>query len=74
MISDMCSIDYCFNRTTVHVFANTVDQDEMAHNQPPHLNLQCLPSCLRIFCIIQLEFKRMFHFADLIFPTDFLGL
>ena len=74
MFSDMCSIDYCFNRTAVHVFANTVDQDEMAHNQPPHLDLQCLPSCLRIFSIIQLEFKCMFYFADLFFSSDFFGL
>ena len=27
-------------------FANTVDPDEMAHNEPSHLDLQCLPSSL----------------------------
>ena len=27
-------------------FANSVDLDEVAHNEPPHLNLHCLPSCL----------------------------
>ena len=25
-------------------FANSVDLDEVAHNEPRHLNLQCLPS------------------------------
>ena len=27
-------------------FSNSVDPDEMAHNMPPHLDLQCLPSVL----------------------------
>ena len=27
-------------------FANTVDPDETAHNEPSHLDLQCLPSSL----------------------------
>ena len=26
--------------------ANSVDFDEVAHNEPSHLNLHCLPSCL----------------------------
>ena len=31
--------------TTIAEFANTVDPDETAaHNEPSHLNLQCLPS------------------------------
>ena len=25
-------------------FANSVDLDEVAHNEPPHLDLHCLPS------------------------------
>ena len=25
-------------------FANSVDPDEVAHNEPPHLDLHCLPS------------------------------
>ena len=25
-------------------FANSVDLDEVAHNEPPHLDLPCLPS------------------------------
>ena len=27
-------------------FANSVDLDEVAHNDPPHLELHCLPSSL----------------------------
>ena len=30
--------------TTIAECANTVDQDEKAHNEPSHLDLQCLPS------------------------------
>ena len=29
-------------------FANTVDLDEVAHDEPPHLDLQCLPSSLEV--------------------------
>ena len=28
------------------VFANSVDPDEVAHNEPPHLDLHCFPSSL----------------------------
>ena len=28
----------------VVVFANSVDPDEVAHNEPPNLDLHCLPS------------------------------
>ena len=27
-------------------FSSTVDLDEVAHYEPPHQGLQCLPSCL----------------------------
>ena len=32
----------------IHVteFANSVDPDEVAHYEPPHLDLHCLPSSL----------------------------
>ena len=30
--------------TQISEFAITVDPDEMAHNEPSHLDLQCLPS------------------------------
>ena len=26
--------------------ANSVDLDEVAHHEPPHLDLHCMPSCL----------------------------
>ena len=32
-------------KTKTVEFANNVDPDEMAHNEPPHLDLHCLPSC-----------------------------
>ena len=32
--------------TTIAEFANTVDLDEVAHNELSHLDLQCLPSSL----------------------------
>ena len=34
-------------------FANSIDPDEAAHNELPHLELHCLPSCLRILNMIQ---------------------
>ena len=35
-------------------FANRVDLDEVAHNEPPHPDLHCLLSSLRILNIILL--------------------
>ena len=32
--------------TTIAEFANTVDPDETAHNEPSHLDLQCLHSSI----------------------------
>ena len=32
--------------TTIAEFANTVDPDETAHNEPSHQDLQCLPFSL----------------------------
>ena len=41
---------HCFNSLTTNdeiaEFANSVDLHEVAHNEPPHLNLHCLPSSL----------------------------
>ena len=34
------------SNTTIAEFANTADPDEMAHNEPSHLDLQGLPSSL----------------------------
>ena len=38
--------------TTIAEFANTADPDETAHNEPSHLDLQCLPSSLLIFNMV----------------------
>ena len=32
--------------TKIAEFANSVDLDEVAHNEPPHQDLHCLLSCL----------------------------
>ena len=32
--------------TKIAEFANSIGLDEVAHNEPPHLDLQCLPSSL----------------------------
>ena len=32
--------------TKIAEFANSVDLDEVAQNEPPHLDLHCLPSSL----------------------------
>ena len=50
--------------TTIAVFANTVDPDEMAHNEPSHLDLQCLPSSLWFFNKIQFILKVFPNFAE----------
>ena len=39
-------------------FANAVDPDETAHNEPSHLDLQCLPSSLSFFNIQSNLHKR----------------
>ena len=33
-------------------FANSVDSDEVAHNEPPHLDLHCLPYNLQILAVM----------------------
>ena len=35
-----------FNSLKIAEFSNRVDLDEVAHNEPPHLDLHCLPSSL----------------------------
>ena len=60
--------------TTKSEFANTVDPDETAHNEPSHLDLQCLPSSPLIFNIIQFELKVFGNLADIILLSAFLAL
>ena len=38
-------------------FTNSIDLDEVAHNEPPHLDLHCLPASLRIHNMIKLGLK-----------------
>ena len=46
-------------------FANSAGPDEAAHNKPPHLDLQCLPSSLQILNMIYLGQTHFFlKFAD----------
>ena len=33
-------------------FANSIDLDEVAHNEPPNQDLHCLPSSVWILCMI----------------------
>ena len=57
--------------TTIADFANTVDPDETAHNS--HQDLQCLPSSLLFFNIIQFILKVFPKFADVILSSAFLA-
>ena len=53
-------------------FANSIDLDEVAHNEPPHLDLHCLPSSHRILHMIQLGFNIFLKLADETFVVCFL--
>ena len=53
----MCVLTDKAPNTTIAVFANTVDPDEMAHNEPSHLDLQCLSSSFWFFNKIQFILK-----------------
>ena len=37
---------YQLSDTKIAEFANSIDLDEVAHNEPSHLDLHCLPSNL----------------------------
>ena len=39
-------VDSLSTRAKIAEFANSVDLDEVAHDEPPHLDLHCLPSSL----------------------------
>ena len=53
-------------------FANSVDPDEVAHNEPPHLDLHCLPSSLSIFNAGS-DGTFFSNFADVNFVVCFLA-
>ena len=44
-------LDQAISGTKIAEFANSVDLDEVAHNEPPHLELHCLPSNLSILSL-----------------------
>ena len=41
-------------QTQIAEFANSIDLDEVAYNEPPHLDLHCLPSNLEFSIIYSL--------------------
>ena len=55
--------------TTKADFANTVDPEETAHNEPSHLDPQCLPLSILIYKIIQFELSVFKNIADMILPS-----
>ena len=40
------SLTLSLPETKIADFANSVDLDEVAHHEPPHLDLHCFPSSL----------------------------
>ena len=46
--------------TKIAEFANSVDLDEVAHNEPPHQDQQCLPSSLCILNLIHVQLGLTF--------------
>ena len=44
--------------------ANSVDSDEVAHNEQPHLDLLCLPSSLLILKMVWLGQNIFLNYAD----------
>ena len=53
-------------------FENNVDLDEVAQNEPPHLDIHCLPSSIWILNMIHLGLKIFWKFADENFVVCFL--
>ena len=52
--------------------ANSVDHDEVAHNEPPHLDLHCLLSSLWILNMIWFGLNILWKFTDENFDLCFL--
>ena len=46
VISEFYELTLLLPYTKIAKFANSVDLDEVAHHEPPHLDLHCLPSSL----------------------------
>ena len=47
--TDFRSLTLATLQTKIDPFANSVDQDETAHNKPSHQDLHCLPFCSRFW-------------------------
>ena len=50
--------------TKIAEFEYSVDLNEVAHNEPPHVDLHCLLSSLSILNMILLGFNILRKFAD----------
>ena len=62
----------CKAPNTTAEFANTVDPDETAHNEPSHLDLQCLPSSLFFSTVLAKFILKVFqNFIDIILLSAF---
>ena len=44
----LCTLTLNASKVKIVKFANSVDEDEAAHIELPHLDLHCLASCLQI--------------------------
>ena len=42
----LSSVNSCRSETKIAEFENSLDLDEVAHDEPPHLDLHCLPFSL----------------------------
>ena len=51
-------------KTKIVEFADCVDPEEAAHYEPPHIDLYCLLSYLRIHNMIRLGQNTFLNFAD----------
>ena len=45
-VSWTCSLACNGSKMKILEFANSVDPDEVAHSEPPHMDLHCLPYSL----------------------------
>ena len=58
--------------TKIAEFANSVDLDEVAHDEPPRLDLHCLPSRFCVVIKIKLRLNFFLKFSDENFVVCFL--
>ena len=51
--------------TRAYILANSADPDEMAYNEPSHLDLHCLPVCVCVFVCVFYLFVYLFVYLFL---------